>query len=986
MNRRFFLSLWCIVLTVVASPLLAQAPLGLWSSSGFTDKAILMDSAWFRVQTPDGYRYSVLLDGRPVPPDATNVVNTTDYHELLASCTNITTGAYSNRLIRFIIVSSQRSKNTSNPPETGLIPWTPYPPINSTASEFAGAQLHVVAPRQYPMGLDIPVIAWIDDAQGHERRANGMVTAPGFESQAFLVRRGWGFGYLNPVKTAGTLNYDAQLCALSDPKQIDIEASTTWTRTNGILSGNLEWPENSRIFLTAHLTIAAGASLTIGAGTVVKINPLVNITNSGRLVLNGTTDQPVVFTSTNRVGVLKPANAWGGFLLRGTSASLQAQSAIITGAGGAASFSFSPGASHRDEQAALLVHSGAKAFLTNCYLVNQAGQVANGYNSDITYDHCLLQRAITSGEYSGGGTITINHSAVIEFPEELGLVNATIADDDYDAIYFTEGTHILMNSVFGFCKDDAIDSGSGGKGTVLVTNCWVESALHESLAWSGGERTTWTYDTVSMNSGQGIENGWSTGNNSPMNYVNRLLSLGNAVGARVGDNYNWNYNGQLYLSNSFILNNYRDIFLKTWNPAATGWNTNAWVDRPQQIHFTNCTSTTAHPLFPENQVWDPATDGWRLAHWMTTPPDAPVGIGLAVWTNRFPMTNIFNGVPVRLSGFTTNFVSVDYSYFATTGTLATGTLTFAPGETVKLAYPAGFNAARYSQIGFVLSDPVRGELTSIANISYQGSATTPQVSLAVATNRLPAYRLSEGLFVRLNTPTAEAVNLNYTCEAAGQTLASGTVTIDPCATLEQFFVTGFDPLIYDTLKVSVSNPVGATLAGLTSVTFTNLPLTVGLGVATNQAPLATLSNGLPVNLSKVANLDVSVDFRLEGAGQVLTNGTLTMVQGETSILLTLPTVNLDNFDVLRLSLNNPVRAQLGGITNVYLVRTNAAGAPRPLYLTGFDPGRLTLAWGDATYRLQQSDDVNGPWTNLVWRSPLWINPTNSQLFFRLTKP
>src|SRR6185436_6411954 len=116
--------------------------------------------------------------------------------------------------------------------------------------------------------------------------------------------------------------------------------------------------------------------------------------------------------------------------------------------------------SHRGEQALLLVHSGAKAFLTNCYLINNAGQIANGYNSDITYDHCLLQRAITSGE-SEGGTIVVNHSAIIEFPSIDGIENATISDADYDAIYFTTGTHIIQNSLIGFAKDDAIDSGSG---------------------------------------------------------------------------------------------------------------------------------------------------------------------------------------------------------------------------------------------------------------------------------------------------------------------------------------------------------------------------------------------------------------------------------------------------------------------------------------------------------------------------------------------
>lgn len=1177
MNRQFCRVAWLVLFAVgIANSLFAQAPLVIESSSGFADRATLMDSAWFRVPATNGYSYAVLLDGRPVPADLTNVVNRADYHELSVSRTNMSTLAVSNRLIRFIIVSSQRSKSTSSPPETGLIVWTPYPPIYSAAGEFAGAQLHVVAPQDYPMGLDIPIIARVDDAEGNERRANGLVTAPGFETQAFKVRRGWGFGFLNPATNAGAIAYNAQLTSLEVPKLISIETDTAWIRTNGTLAGNVAWPENSRIYVTQNLAIPAGASLTIGAGTIIKINPLVNITNNGRLVINGTTERPVVFTATNRVAVLRPAGAWGGFIVRGSSAVLEAQGAIITGAGGATTFSFSPGASHRDEQAALLIHSGAKAYLTNCYVVNQAGQVANVYASDTIYDHCLLQRAITSGEYSGGGTHIINHSAVIEFPEEIGFVNATIADDDYDAIYFTEGTQILMNSVFGFAKDDAIDSGSGGKGTVLVTNCWVESALHEAHAWSGNQRTALSFDSVLLNCGQGHEAGWTDSENegSPDCFADRMLTTANSIGARFGDNYNWTYYGRLKMTNSLILHNYRDVFLKTWNTSGSSWNTNQWVDRLRQTDLRSNYLTCFDARFPSNQAWDPAADGWRLAHWMTTPPDAPVGIGLATWTNWFPMTNIVNGVPVRLSSFTTHDVSVDYSFVSDAVTLGAGTLTFAPGETVKMAYPAGFDISKYSQIQFVLSNPIQGELTTLTNITFQGGMPVPRMSLGVLTNRLPAYRFPEGLFVLLSSPSAEAVSLDYTCEASGQTLASGTLRFNPLETSRQLFLPGVNPFAYESIRVSVGNPAGATLTGLTSLTFTNPPQTIAFGETTNQASLAVLETGLAVNLGNPSGGGVSVEFRLEGPGGLLTNGVLAFGPGESVQWLTVPAINLDDYDVLRVSLSNPVGAQFSGVTNLYLVRTvtappavnttfvrqgadwrfldtganlglawsaanpggwtgfvfsdsawdhgpsplgynsgetttlgfgpsstskfltyyfrhaftitNAAGysnltfnlrrddgavvylngpevyrenmptglittnststtnvgntatmnartfavgslaqglregtnllaveihqnnvgssdilldleligipapqpdPPRHVYLTSFEAGQFTLAWGNPAYRIQQSDKVTGPWTNnLALRSPVFINPTNNQIFFRLRKP
>jgi len=73
----------------------------------------------------------VLLDGQPVPTDVTNWVESVDYHELSVSRTNLTDGAVTNRLVRFIVQSERGD------PENGLIRWTPYPLINSTAAEFA---------------------------------------------------------------------------------------------------------------------------------------------------------------------------------------------------------------------------------------------------------------------------------------------------------------------------------------------------------------------------------------------------------------------------------------------------------------------------------------------------------------------------------------------------------------------------------------------------------------------------------------------------------------------------------------------------------------------------------------------------------------------------------------------------------------------------------------------------------------------------------
>jgi hypothetical protein len=942
-----------LALLAATATMWAQAPLAV---DNLTDQSTHNLRVWFRVPSTSGCTYRVLLDDQPVPTDVTNWVESVDYHELSINRTNLADGTVTNRLVRFIVQSERGN------PEKGLIRWTPYPVIDSTAAEFMGARLQIVTPAAYPIGLPIPVVAWVDDGQGRERRANGRVTAPGYESFAIQVRRGVGSGFLPPATDGGLISYAAQLHSLSQPKEIEIEPNTSWISASGVLSGSTHWPANSRIFIDAGLTVPAGSTLTIDAGTIVKLNPLVNITNSGRILINGSVTQPVVFTATNLVWPEKPAGAWGGFILRGSSAELVATGTILAGGGGAPDFDFSPGSSHRSEQAVLLLHSGARVALTNCYILNTAGQVGNGYNSDLTLEHCLFQRAITAGEYVGG-TVVIRHSAIIEFPADDGVVDAQIADADYDAIYFTEGTHILTDSLVGFSMDDAIDSGSGGAGTVLVTNCWVESALHEALAWSGGGRTTWTYDTVTLNCGQGIECGWSTGDNSPNCFAERLLTTANSVGARVGDNYDWSYNGFLRLTNSLVLNNYRDVFLKTFNAVGTGWQTNSWVDRLPQVDFRGNWLTTAWTHQPDNRLWEPEADGWRLAHWMSTPPDAPVGIGFAVRTNRFAMAGLFEGVPVRLSSFTTNFVSVDYTFANSGTTLATGSLTFAPGETVKRIQPAGFDVSAESEVRVTLHRPLQGELTGETNVTFTGSFPRAQISGWVSTNALPLYRLAEGLLVKLSSPAGQVVSVDYSYADGGTVLTGGTLTFAPGETVRWVDPTGVDLAGRDSIQLSLGQPQGAPLSGITAVTYGAVPLQVAFALPAQQFDLSALAGGLPVGLNRATSNGVSVDFVCEASGHVLTNGTLGFDPGQTLQTLWLPTVNPDAHPLLQVRLSDARNAQLAAPSNLFFLRITTN--PSPVLVASNSRWRYLDTGGDAGPAWRQLAYEDSGWSNGV---------------------
>jgi hypothetical protein len=182
--------------------------------------------------------------------------------------------------------------------------------------------------------------------------------------------------------------------------------------------------------------------------------------------------------------------------------------------------------------------------------------------------------------------------------------------------------------------------------------------------------------------------------------------LANSVGFRYGDNYTSigdNHKGFLTVSNSFSLYNYRDIF---------GWTWSDWRYRNESMNIHDNFITQSNSYHPNNTLWNPLVEGYRLAAFMTTPEDAPVGIGIASWNGQSPIADISNGVPVRLSSFTTQPVSVDYTFQSATGAaLQNGTLTFNPGETVKRIPVNATDPQNHELIRVSLSNPVRCELT-----------------------------------------------------------------------------------------------------------------------------------------------------------------------------------------------------------------------------------------------------------------------------------
>lgn len=692
---------WSLLLVlcfvVLGTPVMAAITI-----DGLEDKKVYSNRVAFTVQPEAGFEYTAELNDTPVAVGTAVEVAEPDYYELSVRRTDSLTSVEESAFIQFIVRATDRGNA-----EWGLPRWTPCHAIDSAAAEFADATLQVVAPAEYPLGLEIPVIARVEDAQGNRLGVTGVVTAAGFEAHPLRLLRGVGSAFLPAATTTGDVSYIARIHSLEVAKIVAIESATVWQTVSGDIVTSADWGRNARVRITETLRIAPDATLTLGSGSIVVVDPDVEISVEGRIVVQGTAENPVVFTCQDR-------NApWGGFVFEKSTSQGDFAGTIFTGSGADPDwFDNNPGHghSHRNEQPLLYVSNNARVTLADCWIVDNQGQAGHGESGYLTMTRCLVQKCISAGQYNGG-SVTLEDCALVEFPSET----APFADDDNDGLYLTGGAHSLTDCLIGWALDDGVDAGSGSAGSVDVRRCWFESMYHEAMAWSES-RTATVVDTVALNCGQGIECGFG----SPDVNAVHCLSTANAVGARFGDNYNWTYNGFLTVRDSLLLFNLRDIWGRAWDD---------WTIHLDQMDVRDNCVSVADADFPDNRQWNPQTDpnqADELTPFLPTQADT-VGIGIATLKDTLDIGAVAKGIPVRLSTFTPREVSVDYAIDSGSRELTSSTLHFAPGETVNfIDLPAEEGLC---EIRVTLSNSVNAEITGLQTITIRGlcEATDPLI-------------------------------------------------------------------------------------------------------------------------------------------------------------------------------------------------------------------------------------------------------------------
>ncbi len=650
------------------------------------------------VASPAGFTTTATLNGAEFPIGTPVGISGAGFYELIVTETPDGGGTAAIESFLFNIRDPERGSS-----ETGLPAFVAAPLVNDAPSAVNTGSLQLISPANYPDDLAIPVAARLQKSNGDPLWLHSLVTAEDFPANPIQLRRGFGYTIL-PAQPASTITYRAATAGLTDEVDTVIETGTVWSDVSGTVSSNTSWPVNSRIHITADLTIDAGATLTVGAGTIVKVATGGDIYVNGSLAINGTLSAPVVFA---------PASAperWGGFFLQQSTSNINAEGAIFFGACHVQNwFSVNSGyAAHRKEQAVFLVGpAGASLSLTKCFLIENDGQLLhNDEGGDIFIERSLLQGATSCGELTGG-TLTIDRSALLAFPD----ASTDFEDGDNDGIYLTSGQHLISNTVLGFTKDDGIDSGgspAASTNTVsTVQSCWFESILHEGMSNSGAKSCN-VFDSIFFNCGQTIESGYD----GPQSTLARSLSVGNLVGARMGDNYDWNYaNNTLTVEDCLLVeNDYHDIW---------GWDWSSWTYNTAKMTVTNTFISRPGDLarHPGNTAYDPQTHGHLLATFMPV-PNSNVGVAITGVQGQGQVSGYEPDFRVQLSTFSSKNVTVSYSLSGKLDPrdtsemeLQSGTLTFTPGQTSKNLSLLLPNTLPYGLLRVALSSPVNAEIT-----------------------------------------------------------------------------------------------------------------------------------------------------------------------------------------------------------------------------------------------------------------------------------
>lgn len=333
----------------------------------------------------------------------------------------------------------------------------------------------------------------------------------------------------------------------SDAHAVDLTPRSEQTHS-GVLSGDTVWDATMDHHLTGDITIPQGSSLTMGAGTRVLADSMVNIRVLGELRIQGTIDDPVVLTAADAT------QPWGGLEIVDTEATIDY--AFFTNGGSDTSKAFG----HSDSQPLIFV-DGSTLDCDNCYVINNTGKAFGSRGDAIVNIHQSVISDVDTGAQFNSSIVTVTETWLKNIPND----DDTFVDDDNDGFYFS-GVHSsgapsrFQDSFIIETKDDGLDHNGAN---LEVVRAWIQGADHEGIA-SSNRNEVHVLDSVFIGNNQGVEAGYRDPDlfvtNSVVFNNRNVADAGSPItaGIRFGDGYdgsNGAYTGHIEARNVVVHDN-----------------------------------------------------------------------------------------------------------------------------------------------------------------------------------------------------------------------------------------------------------------------------------------------------------------------------------------------------------------------------------------------------------------------------------------------
>jgi hypothetical protein len=463
-------------------------------------------------------------------------------------------------------------------PSTPEVEWTPDGDrtISAVFSPVAGINAELLAPSRVRSGQRLPVVVRVRD---RDWRINPTEQTPmqvkyggAHPDTLFKIRRGAGTGVVR-VESASDFTLSAGNAAVPEShKTISMSASFPILTVSGTLpSGDVVWDGSADRLVSAKLTVPAGTRLIIRPGTWVLFGRNVGISVAGRLVVEGTENDPVVFAPQNW------SEPWGGIDFQAATGSFRYCFFVNGGGddskGNPAVTPSSPSYGwHCGRQHILYANGRSDLALDQCFLLNSRGKALGAHFSRITMTNCVESFVWHGGELHWS-RLDCRDSHFMNLPNDDGIYTGDIDTDGFH-IDYVDPDHPEYSTIdhcyFVKGKDDAVDQ-HGAR--LLITNCWFEDVIHEGLAASGGD-TVKVFNTVSLNNDTGFESGWTEGGVSggPFVLVDHCVAMGNRIaGLRIGDDYSRSdseYRGRITATNTVLSGNADNVMNRNLSSGA----------------------------------------------------------------------------------------------------------------------------------------------------------------------------------------------------------------------------------------------------------------------------------------------------------------------------------------------------------------------------------------------------------------------------------